>query len=129
MSVAADGYEGLVRPARDYYAFLAEGRFMLQRSRQSGQFLFHPRVAEPLTGSTDLEWVEASGRGTVYSTTAIRQKPPAADYNIALVDLAEGPRMMSRVEGIAADEVHIGMAVSAKIITEDGQPLLVFTPA
>ena len=71
--------------------------------------LLFPRVAEPGTGCTDLEWVEASGKGTVYSTTVIRQKPPTPNYNLALIDLAEGARMMSRVEGIPPEEVRIGM--------------------
>jgi hypothetical protein len=64
----------------------------------------------------------------VYSTTVIRQKPPTPSYNIALVDLAEGPRMMSRVEGIPPEQVRIGMRVSAKIIRENDVPLLVFEP-
>ena len=45
----------------------------------------------------ELDWVEASGLGRVYSTTVIRQKPPAPSYNLALIDLAEGPRMMSNI--------------------------------
>jgi uncharacterized OB-fold protein len=101
---------------------------MLQRSRATGRYIFYPRVAEPGTGSTDLEWVEASGSGTVYSTTVIRQKPPIPSYNLALVDLAEGPRMMSRVEGIPPEQVRIGMSVSAKIVRENDVPLLVFEP-
>ena len=99
---------------------------MLQRCRSSGAFIFYPRVAEPNTGVTDLEWVEASGRGTVYSTTVVRQKPPAPDYNVALIELAEGPRMMSRVVGIAPADVKIGMAVRARIVVEDDAPLVVF---
>ena len=102
---------------------------MLQRSRSSGAFVFHPRVAEPGSGATDLEWVEASGRGSVYSTTTVRCKPPAADYNVALIDLAEGPRMMSRVVDVAAAEVKIGMPVQARIVIENDAPLLVFDPA
>jgi uncharacterized OB-fold protein len=65
----------------------------------------------------------------VYSTTVIRQKPPTPSYNLALVDLAEGPRMMSRVEGVPPEQVRIGMRVSAKIIRENDVPLLVFEPA
>jgi hypothetical protein len=117
-----------VHPEQDFLAYLQAGRFMLQRSRQSGRYIFYPRVAEPGTGSTDLEWVEASGVGTVYSTTVIRQKPPTPSYNLALVELAEGPRMMSRVEGVAPEKVRIGMRVSAKIIRENDAPLLVFEP-
>ena len=116
-------------PETEYQNFLAEGSFRIQRSRTSGRHIFYPRVIEPGTGSTDLEWVEASGRGTVYTTTVIRQKPPTPNYNLALIELAEGPRMMSRVVGVAPEQVKIGMPVRAKIVQEDGQPLVVFEPA
>jgi uncharacterized protein len=118
-----------MHPEKEFLAFLQQGKFMLQRSRSSGAFIFYPRVAEPRTGTTDLEWVEASGLGTVYSTTVIRQKPPKLDYNLALIDLAEGPRMMSRVENVAPQDVKIGMAVRAKIVGEEAGPLVVFEPA
>jgi uncharacterized OB-fold protein len=117
-----------VHPDIDYRRLLVEGRFMLQRSRSSGAFVFYPRVAEPMTGATDLEWVEASGLGIVYSTTVVRQKPPTPDYNVALIDLAEGPRMMSRVVGIAPADVKIGMTVRARIAVEADAPLVVFEP-
>ena len=117
-----------MNPEKEYFEHLGAGRFMIQRSRRTGGHMFYPRVAEPGTGATDLDWVAASGRGTVYSTTVVRQKPPAPNYNLALIDLAEGPRMMSRVDGIAPEAVRIGMAVTAKIITENEQPLVVFEP-
>jgi uncharacterized protein len=125
----AEKPEDGLHPERDFFAFLEQGRFMIQRSRASGRHIFYPRVMEPETGSTDLEWVEASGAGTVYSTTVIRQKPPAPSYNLALIDLAEGPRLMSRVEGVAPEAVRIGMRVRAKIIRESDRPLVVFEPA
>ncbi len=118
-----------IRPEQEYREHLSAGRFMLLRSRSSGRCMFYPRVAEPVTGNTDLEWVEASGRGTVYSTTAIGQRPPTPSYNVALIDLEEGPRMMSRVEGLAAEDVRIGMAVRARIAEQDGAPIVVFDPA
>lgn len=99
---------------------------MLQRSASSGRFVFYPRVAEPGSGATDLEWVEASGDGVVYATTVIRQRPPAASYNVALIDLAEGPRMMSRVEAIDPAQVRIGMRVRARIAREADVSIVVF---
>jgi uncharacterized OB-fold protein len=117
-----------IRPEEQYQAFLEEGRFMLLRSRSSGQCMFYPRVAEPKTGATDLEWMPASGRGVVYATTAINQRPPNKPYNVALIDLEEGPRMMSRVDGIAAQDVKIGMAVEAAIVREDDRAIVVFKP-
>ena len=115
-------------PEREYLQHLAEGRFMIQRSRASGRFVFYPRVAEPATGATDLAWVEASGGGTVYATSTMRLRPPAQSYNLALIDLDEGPRMMSRVESMASDAVRIGMRVKARIAVEGDLPLVVFDP-
>jgi uncharacterized OB-fold protein len=119
---------GDIHPEHDFHAFLAQGRFMIQRSRSSGRHVFYPRLVEPGTGSDDLEWVEASGRGTVYSATVIRPRPPAMPYNVVLVDLEEGPRIMSRVDELPADEVRIGMSVDARIVEQDDKPLIVFVP-
>lgn len=116
-----------IQPTEDYLRFLGEGRFMIQRGVQSGRHVFYPRVAEPRTGG-ELEWVEASGRGIVYAVTVQRSKPPAPDSNVVLIDLEEGPRMMSRIDGIAPDAVKIGMRVTAKIVREDGDPFVVFVP-
>jgi hypothetical protein len=117
------------RPEQDYLEHLSQGRFMIQRSRSSGAYVYYPRVAEPRTGATDLEWVPASGEGTVYATTVMRQRAPTPSYNLALIDLAEGPRMMSRVENIAPDAVRIGMKVRARISREGDTPIIVFDPA
>ena len=114
-------------PDAAYAAFLAQGRFMLQRSHTTGRYVFYPRVMEPRTGQTDLEWVEASGLGTVYATTVVRRHPDeGGPYNIVLVDLDEGVRLMSRVEALAPDQVVIGMRVRARVDTERQPPLLVF---
>lgn len=117
-----------IQPEAQFQQFLKDGRFMIQRSRSTGGHVFYPRVAEPVTGARDLEWVEASGQGVVYSTTVVRKKPPTPSYNVALIDLQEGPRMMSRVEGVAPEDVRIGMPVKARIATEGETYLVVFEP-
>ena len=109
-------------PEEQDRAYLSEGRFMIQRSRSSGRYVFFPRVAEPGSGRNDLEWVEASGLGTVYSITVNRTR--AGDYNVALVELDEGPRLMSRIEGV--ETVPIGTRVKARIVEIDGEPAVVF---
>jgi uncharacterized OB-fold protein len=124
-----DQQPGPIQPEKDHRQFLDEGRFMILRSRETGRHFFPPRVAEPVSGSTDLEWVPASGAGIVYSTSVMRERPPVQSYNVALIDLHEGPRMMSRVEGIPPEQVRIGMRVRAKIVKDDTQSLLVFVPA
>ncbi|WP_252729627.1 Zn-ribbon domain-containing OB-fold protein [Pacificibacter marinus] len=71
-----------------------------------------------------------SGQGQVYSTTTVRRRADkGGDYNVAIIELAEGARMMSRVENVTPDKVEIGMDVVAKIITSpDGEPIIVFVP-
>jgi uncharacterized OB-fold protein len=113
-------------PEKRYLDVLAQGRFEIQKCGACAQHVFYPRVLCPHCGSDRLGWVAPSGRGTVYSTTVVRRKPAdGGDYNVCLVDLAEGVRMMSRVAGVAPQEVKIGMAVKARI----AEGLVEFTPA
>ena len=108
---------------------LAEGRFVIQRCEVCATHVFYPRSLCPHCGSAELATVQASGRGVVYSTSVNRRRPEAGGpINIALVDLEEGPRLMTRVEDMAPDVVRIGMAVSARIRVADGAPILVFVP-
>ena len=116
-------------PEAIWRAELAEGRFMLQKSLTDGAYLFPPRTMAPGIGGGDLAWVEAAGKGTVYSVTVISPKPPLEPYNVVLVDLDEGPRVMSRIEGVAAQDVTIGMQVRARVGEEAGVPILLFDPA
>lgn len=113
-----------IGPEQQFKNYLAEGKFMIQRSRSTGKYVFYPRVAIPHSGETDLEWVEASGRGTIYSITVNRGKN--GSYNVALVDLEEGVRMMSTVEGV--ETLPIGAPVKAKISLVDDAPAVVFVP-
>ncbi len=126
---ASAQFEG-TGPEQEFHDHLRVGKFMIQRCVSSGKHVFYPRVMEPGSGKADLEWVEASGKGTVYSTTIVRRLPErGGDYNVALIDLQEGPRMMSRVVDVPPDGVTIGLAVEARIDDFDGVPTVVFTPA
>lgn len=113
----------MISPETHWRDALAQGRLLLQRATGSGATFFPPRLIEPGTGETDIEWIEASGFGTVYSVTSINQRPPAEPYNVVLVDLDEGPRLMSRIEG--PGDVTIGQRVRARIDVS-GQPILLF---
>ncbi len=109
-------------PQATYERFLAEGRFMIQRVRGTADYLFYPKVISS-SGETDLEWIEASGGGTVYAITVNRKRD--GSYNVALIDLDEGPRMMSTV--IGAETLPIGARVRARIEPGD-TPRVVFVP-
>lgn len=117
-------------PDQAYADFLAGGRLCLQRCRACARHVFYPRVLCPHCGANELDWVEASGNGIVYATTVIRRRPEQGPpYNLCLVDLEEGVRLTSRVEGLAPEDIAIGMAVRARISEQDGAPLVVFDPA
>jgi uncharacterized protein len=115
-------------PDETFRRFLSLGQFMIQRCVATGAAIFPPRVMAPRSGETDLEWVPAGGRGVVYSFTIVAQKPPRQDYNICLIDLEEGPRLMSRLVEIDNHEISIGMAVQALLVREGDEPVLVFRP-
>jgi len=77
-------------PDAVYRANLAAGKLALQICAACGdKAVFPPRAVCPHCGSTDLRWQAASGGGTVYSTTIVRDRPEnGGDRNIALIDLA-----------------------------------------
>jgi uncharacterized OB-fold protein len=117
-------------PAKIYRDNLAAGRLELQICESCVRQVFPPNVLCPHCGAPRLRWATASGAGTVYSTTVVHERPEqGGERNIALIDLAEGARMMSRVEGVAPEAVRIGMRVKARIAATEGGPLLVFDPA
>jgi len=108
---------------------LKDGTFKIQRCNGCNEHIFYPRALCHRCGSIDLDWVEASGLATVYATSVVRQRPEhGADYNIALVDLAEGPRMMTRVVEIDPAQVKIGMRVRSFIGDIDGELAVLFKP-
>ncbi len=122
-----ENLKGSVGPEQQFKNYLSQGKFMIQRSKSLNQFFFHPRVAFPGTGERDLEWVEASGNGIVHSTTCNRRLPEkGGDFNLSLITLEEGPRMMARVEGVEPDKVDIGQKVKARISDLNGEPAIIF---
>ncbi|MHA2790121.1 Zn-ribbon domain-containing OB-fold protein [Corynebacterium sp. S7] len=110
-----------------YFEFLKKGLFRIPLCGRCGKYHFYPRIICPECGSMELTWAEPTGRGTVYSTTTVRKE--SGDYNVALVDLDEGPRLMSRVNNIEPDLVFIGQKVQAAIDSDGESPLLVFFAA
>lgn len=118
-------------PEKVYHDQLKAGIFQIQKCNECTNHIFFPRVICPHCGSSDVHWVQPSGKGVVYSTTTLRRRPEkGGPLNVSLIDLQEGPRMMSRVQDIDPDEVAIGMAVKAQVIHDQDMdvPLVVFVP-
>lgn len=97
-------------PFAVWQEYCERGQLAYQECPQTSQVVFTPRVVAPRSGRDDLVWRTSKGLGTVYSTTTLPAKDAPAG-NLALIDLDEGFRMLSRVEGIAAEQVRIGMRV------------------
>ncbi|EPX77103.1 Zn-ribbon domain-containing OB-fold protein [Litoreibacter arenae] len=97
-------------PQATYEAFLEQGRFMIQRAKSTGEYVFFPRISTP-TGATDLEWVAPAGTGTVYAITVNRSR--SGSTNVALIELDEGVRMMSTLPEV--ETAPIGARVAARI--------------
>jgi uncharacterized protein len=84
----------------------AAGELRIQRCTACGKPYFYPRPVCPACGSRNVEWFTASGRATLYSYVINHRAAPgfAGDvpYAIAVVQLEEGPRMMSNIVGLPA---------------------------
>ena len=113
-------------PDAQYLQALNEDRLMLQHCDDCAAVRFPPALVCRSCGSPRLSWRVSPGMATVYAATTVRDK--AGDYNVSLVELEGGARMMSRVEDVSPQEVRIGQQVRARIVAGD-EPFVVFTPA
>lgn len=99
-----------------YWAAAKEHRFMLPCCSDCGQYHFYPRTVCPHCASPHIEWKPCSGKGHVYSYTVIHRAPSpafaaAVPYVVAIVELEEGPHLMTNIVGSPPDAVRIGLAV------------------
>ena len=110
-----------------HQAELDQGRFLIQHCGRCGRHIYFPRELCPHCGSEQLALVAPSGLGTVYSLTTVRRKAEAGgDYNVSLIDLDEGVRLMSRVEGRPPAALSIGLRVRARVQVSEGHGLVLF---
>jgi uncharacterized OB-fold protein len=104
------------------------GKLLLKKCRSCGEVHYYPRTICPLCFSDATEWLEASGRGTIYSYSVMRRAP--VPYAIAYVTLDEGVTMMSNIVDCDLDAIRISQAVRVVFKpSEGGPPVPMFTPA
>ena len=120
---------------RPFFRAAAEGRLVLPKCVPCDTPFFYPRLVCPTCLSDQIDWVEASGHGTVVVAVPVH-RPPWNDlprpvpYVIAIVQLAEGPRMLSTIEQVDPINVQAGMAVEARFEhVSDELGLVRFVPA
>ena len=107
------------RPTLDDQGFweaVNRGQLVMQRCGDCGAYRHLPRPMCPKCNSMRWEWAPVSGRGTVHSFTIVHHPlvPSLEDqtpYDIVLVELEEGPRIISNMVDTPPDEVRIGMPV------------------
>ncbi|MFC9262294.1 Zn-ribbon domain-containing OB-fold protein [Streptomyces hydrogenans] len=118
---------------RPYWDAAAEGRLLLRRCRACARPHHYPREFCPHCWSEDVDWEPASGRATLYTWSVVHRNdlPPFGErvpYVAAVVDLAEGPRMMTQVVDVPEDDLRADMALEVVFRTgEDGVAVPVFT--
>jgi uncharacterized protein len=105
---------------------------ILPKCDDCGAVFYYPRIACPHCGSQNLGWIRASGKGRIFSFTRVAvsfhgdvwqlQLP----YHVVLVDLAEGPRMVSRLIGKDREDVRSGDGVEVTFPEIEGQRLPFF---
>ncbi|MCH9038580.1 MAG: Zn-ribbon domain-containing OB-fold protein [Chloroflexi bacterium] len=104
-----------------FFDGLRERRLMVQRCGACGQAYYYPRPICPHCNSNDVHWFEASGKGSVYSFVISHRSRPGfeAPYVIAVVELDEGPRMMTNLVGVEPDPEVLRCDMPVEIVYED----------
>jgi uncharacterized OB-fold protein len=125
----------LPQPTNDSIQFWAacnDGRLTLSRCRECHTTFYYPRLACPQCGAGEVEPVASAGRGKVYSYSHVHMSfyghfwDAELPYTVVLVDLDEGPRMLSRLIGDDRSSVAMGAWVELTFETVEGQKLPFF---
>lgn len=121
---------------KTFWDATAEGKLLLPKCTDCGTLIWFPRPFCPECASTSVEWIQASGRGTIYSFTVNRRGVAdmpayraAGEYVLAYVELEEGPRMMTNIVDCDPNTVRIGQKVQLVFHdTGEGTALARFRP-
>ena len=107
----------IVNPwAKPFWDAAQEEKLILQKCQDCDKHIFYPRIACPHCFSDKVEWVDASGKGMVYSYTVVTNNAPSAflqdmPFVIAIVKLEEGVQMLSNIVNCNPEDVVCDMPV------------------
>jgi uncharacterized protein len=105
---------------------------LLPRCQSCGHVFYYPRIGCPSCGSRDLGWHRSRGRGRIFTHSRVRVSfygdswKSQLPYTVVLVDLEEGPRMLSRLVGADAGDAASGDRVEVAFIEIEGRKLPFF---
>ena len=122
---------------KTFWDATAEGKLLLPKCTECSAVIWFPRPFCPECASTSVEWVQASGKGTVYSFTVNRRGVAdvpayrgAGEYVLAYVELDEGPRIMTNIVECEPNAVRVGQNVELVFHdTGEGTALTRFRPS
>jgi uncharacterized OB-fold protein len=117
--------------SREYWEGIHAGELRIQRCDACSRAVFYPRALCPHCHADQLSWFTASGKGSIYSYTVLHQAFGvfAADvpFVIAIIELEEGARMMSRIVDSPRERITIGAPVTVTFVRiEEGMTLPYF---
>lgn len=112
-------------PDETYWNALNQNKFMIQCCDECGKDNFPPSMSCRNCGNTSLNWQINKGKAQVYSSTTVRTR--TGNYNVAIIQLDTGARMLSHIDNIEPEKVHIGQKVQFAIIKGE-DPHVIFTP-
>jgi len=107
--------------SKPFFDALKQHRLLIQRCRECGYAYYYPRPFCPACLSASVEWEEASGKGKLYSFVINHRAAPGfvAPYVIAVVELNEGPRMMTNLIGVEPDPEMVRCEMQVEIVFDD----------
>ncbi|MFI9584585.1 Zn-ribbon domain-containing OB-fold protein [Streptomyces sp. NPDC052236] len=118
-----------------FWAAAGEGRLLIRRCGGCAKAHHYPREFCPYCWSEEVTWERASGRATLYTWSVVHRndlRPFAGrvPYTAAVVDLVEGPRMMTEIVECAESDLRVGMELEVTFRREvDGLSIPVFRSA
>ncbi|MHB8511891.1 MAG: Zn-ribbon domain-containing OB-fold protein [Actinomycetota bacterium] len=118
----------------NYWEAARNGQLLIMACNECNKSYFYPRPFCPHCWSANVAWQIASGEAVVYTFTIVKQNdlPPFKDrlpYVVAIVELKEGVRMTTNIEGCTPEDVKCGMKVRASFRQEGDAAIPIFVPA
>jgi uncharacterized protein len=112
--------------SKQYWDYCKQHKLYIQQCTNCEQYIMYPKLFCPHCLSENLNWVESSGKGKIYSFTIVHSNPPSAfmeelPYVIAVVELEESVRLLTNIVESNFEEIRCGAPVSVvfEVVTEE----------
>jgi uncharacterized OB-fold protein len=102
---------------KEFWIAAAAGDLLVPHCKACKKNFWYPRPLCPHCGSDQVDWVKSSGKGSIHTFTVVRQSgdpyfKTKVPYAVAMVELAEGPRILTNLVDCDVDALKVGMRVA-----------------